>query len=127
MQSNVTKSQFYKLHDNEALALSKTTLDKAMENKEALSGYGLTEAMTDDLEQAIGSYEALVVKPRDTITERKGQTKSLAQLFAETKSLLYDRLDKLMSLFKESEPLFYESYFSARNVINTAARKRKKS
>jgi hypothetical protein len=46
-------------------------------------------------------------------------------LFAETDSVLYDRLDKLVTLFKTSAPDFYALYRNARNIIDTAKRSRK--
>jgi hypothetical protein len=59
------------------------------------------------------------------VEESKQQTANLVHLFAYTDTLLHDRLNKLMRVFKDTEPDFYGLYFNARNVINTAARKRK--
>jgi hypothetical protein len=53
----------------------------------------------------------------DTIGERKQKTTNLAQLFAGLDSTLYDRLDKLLVLFKHSAPEFYGEYRTARNII----------
>ncbi|MDR2806190.1 MAG: hypothetical protein LBB85_11275, partial [Dysgonamonadaceae bacterium] len=57
--------------------------------------------------------------------ERKVYTGNIRQLFVETDSTLYDRLDKLVALFKTSSPDFYALYKNARNIIDTAAKRRK--
>ena len=123
MQMNQTKSKFYSLQDNQKLTRAKTILSKAQEYATELLNYGLDQAKIDSLTNSVNTYESLIIKPRETINERKGKTNALKQLFAEGKSLINDRLDKLMSLFKDSEKEFYSAYFSARNVINTAYRK----
>lgn len=123
MQSAVNKSQLYQVTHNECLALAKTVLQQAQANATALQDYGLEPSMTETLATAVAAFESLLVKPRGIINEKKGQTQTLAQLFADGKSLLFDRLDKLMSRFKTSDADFYNAYFAARNVINTAYRK----
>lgn len=126
-QTNATKSLFYNLHDHDELRQARTIASKARENLEALTDYGMDEAMITSLEEAADRFETVIVKPRSSINEHKGQTEILKQLFADTNSLLIDRMDKMMSLFKLSDPDFYNAYFYARNVINTAYRKRKES
>jgi hypothetical protein len=59
----------------------------------------------------------------DTIGERKQKTTNLAQLFAGMDSTLYDRLDRLMVLFKQTNPDFYGEYRTARNIIFNHERK----
>jgi len=123
LQTSITKSQFYNAQANEKVSMARIVLNKAKENELALKDYGLESRTLNTLTATLEAYEQLVVKPRDVITERKGQTVSMAQLFAETKSLLNDRMDKLITLYKESDPSFYDAYFSARSVINTSYRK----
>lgn len=123
MQTNVVKSQFYKSQHNVMLHLAKTIYEKVLEYKEPLQAYGLTDELMAQLAQSITAFEALISSPRDLVVERSGETRSLSELFAEVKSLLYDRIDKLMAQYKVSEPQFYEAYFSARKVVNTSYRK----
>ena len=123
--TNISKSTFYHLSDNRKLTLMKSILTTANKLPGELANYGFGKLDLDELTDGVAQYEVLIVSPRDTINERKGKTRTLAQLFADTKSLLYDQLDKLMSLFKESDLDFYNAYFDSRNVINTAYRKRK--
>lgn len=122
-QTNITKSHFYNAHDNQKISLAKSILANAIGFAEEMKSYGLEQTMLDELAATVTAYETLIAKPREVQTDRKAQVKSLSQLFAETKSLIYDRLDKLMVLFKDSERAFYDAYFSARNIINTSYRK----
>ena len=61
----------------------------------------------------------------DTIGERKQKTTNTVQLLAKIDSLFYDKLDKMIVLFKKTNPDFYDEYRTARNFINTTARKSK--
>jgi hypothetical protein len=63
--------------------------------------------------------------PTSEIGKRKVQTGTLRELFVQTDSLIYDKLDKIMRPFKTSNPDLFALYSNARNIINTAARKRK--
>ena len=125
MQTDIFKSKFYRLHGNQKLALAKSIYGAARPLADALIDYGLITEELDDLENLVIEYNDVIVKPRGTINERKGMTADMALLFADTKSLLNDRMDKMMRLFKNDNTNFYEAYFYARNVINTAYRKKK--
>jgi hypothetical protein len=119
---NVNKSLFYNGHDGDALALAKNIADEAHSHEAALVEYGINAAAIVALDTAIVAFGSLIVKPRTTIGERKVYTGNLKQLFAQTDSILHDRLDKLIALFKTSAPEFYALYKNARNIINTATR-----
>jgi hypothetical protein len=121
----VTKNMLYRQHDNVMLSIARRVRAEVYANAGSLESYGLSKDVLSALETAIARYETLIVAPRIVVTETKQITSNIARLFAETDTLLNDRLDKLMSLFKLSEPNFYAIYFNARNIINTAARKRK--
>jgi hypothetical protein len=60
----------------------------------------------------------------DAITTRKQKTTNLKELFARLDSALYDRLDKLIVLFKSSHPDFYNEYRTSRNLIDTSHRQK---
>jgi NADPH-dependent 7-cyano-7-deazaguanine reductase QueF len=59
--------------------------------------------------------------------ERKLYTSSFRELFVAADSIIYDRLDKFIRLFKTASLEFFTLYSNARNIIvNTAAKKEKK-
>jgi hypothetical protein len=126
-KAKVTKSRMYQQHDSETLDIARRIHAEAQANAETLETYGLSKEALAAQETAIARYETLLAAPRVVVTGTKQKTANIAYLFAKTDTLLNDRLDKLMSLFKLSAPDFYAVYFNARNIINTAARKRKQA
>ncbi|MDR1181787.1 MAG: hypothetical protein LBL13_07395 [Bacteroidales bacterium] len=122
---NVNKSQLYRMEDNTLLVKANEILAKATEAATALEEYGVDAAEIADLAKCTADYEAVIVKPRTIIGEHKLHTTNLKQMFVETDSLVFDKLDKLINLFKVSDPDFYNSYKNARNIINLSPRKKK--
>jgi hypothetical protein len=122
---NVNKSAFYRKHDSAALTLAKIIAAEADANKDVLRDYGVTDGDRSDLDAAIAQLGDLINTPSGVIGERKMYTDNLRGLFVAADSIVYDKLDKLIRLFKISSPDFFALYGNARNIINTAARKRK--
>jgi uncharacterized protein (UPF0297 family) len=123
---SVNKSMFYNGHYNDSLIMAKNISTEAHNRTSELQEYGIDETAIKALDEAITAFEQVINKPHAAISERKLHTGNLKQLFAETDSTLYDRLDKLVTLFKTSDPDFYTLYKNARNVIDTAKRSKKK-
>jgi len=122
---SVNKSMFYNRHYFDVLTQAKSIAAEVHKHASELSAYGIDEVSIKELDEAIEGFEQVINKPLATINERKLYTDNLKQLFAETDSILYDRLDKLIILFKTSYPEFYFLYKTSRNVIDTAKRSRK--
>ncbi|MDR1678350.1 MAG: hypothetical protein LBR81_01040 [Prevotellaceae bacterium] len=122
----LSENSFYRMEDNAKLAKAQQLGDRAQEQASELKNYGIDEAEITAINASINAYEALISKPLDAIGVRKQKTTNLVQLFAALDSTLYDKLDKLMVLFKNSQPDFYSEYRTARNIINTSARSKKK-
>lgn len=120
---SINKYMLYSKHDNEILRMAKNIALELENLLPMLSEYGLDpHADLTMLNKIIAGFESLINKPQITVSERKIHTTNLKQLFVEADSLLYDQLDKLVSLFKASAPDFYNLYKTARNVIHTGKR-----
>lgn len=124
-KTRMTKSMLYNTTQHEAITLAQSILTIARDNASGLVDYGIDSDFIDKFEESIASYERQIAEPRYAIAERKSVTAQLVALFAKSDTLLNDRIDKMMSLFKISDPSFYAVYFNARNIINTASRKQK--
>jgi hypothetical protein len=122
---SVNKSSFYRAHSQAALALAKTIAAEANTFGSDLYNYGINDTDRAELDAAITRFEKLINTPVGVVVERKTHTDNLRELFVAADSVVYDKLDKLITLFKTSAPDFYSMYGNARNIINTAARKRK--
>jgi hypothetical protein len=119
------KSEFYNTHIQDALNLAQNIADEANTYGVRLHDYGISDADCIELNDAIVQATELKQAPKGVIVERQSYTSNLRQLFVAADSIIYDRLDKVMTTFKTSAPEFYALYSNARNVVNTAARKRK--
>jgi hypothetical protein len=122
---NVNKSVFYRNHDQATLTLAKIIFTEANAHSAALTDYGVNNADIAELETAIAQLEGLITAPSGVIGERKLYTSNLRELFVAADSIIYDKLDKLIGLFKSSSPEFFTLYSNARKFVNTAARRRK--
>jgi hypothetical protein len=122
---NVNKSMFYQTHNQTCLTMAKIIAAEASAHNSILNDYGITPSDIMDLNNAIVQFESFINAPAGVIGERKMYTGNLKELFVDADSLVYDQLDKLMVPFKTSSPEFFQLYSNARNVVNTAARKRK--
>ncbi|MDR1154236.1 MAG: hypothetical protein LBL04_05950 [Bacteroidales bacterium] len=122
---NVNKQMFYNAHDQEALTLAKMIADKANVNVANLPDYGINASDIAELDAAIAQVEKLINAPAGVIGERKLRTGSLRELFVAADSIVIDKLDRLIRVFRTLSPEFFALYGNARNVVNTAARKRK--
>lgn len=87
-----------------------------------LVDYGVTAAEITGLQSAIDKYVAVVTAPRNATTVRKGATAEINTLMKDSMKILNNRMDKLMSEFKESKPNFYQEYFDARIIVDSGAR-----
>jgi hypothetical protein len=122
---SVNKSMFYAVQNRALLSLAKIIAENANIHAYVLRDYGVTDNDCAELNEAIAQFEKLMTAPSGEIGKRKVQTSTLRELFVQTDSLIYDKLDKIMRPFKTSNPDLFALYGNARNVINTAARKRK--
>jgi hypothetical protein len=120
----INKSMLYQGHVMDAVIRAKNIAEEAATFAGELQLYGIGEEERNALTEAITQCELLVNKPAETRDERKFYTGSLKQLFALTDSTLYDELDQLIDLFRDSAPEFFTLYKISRNIIDPASRKK---
>ena len=120
--NGLSENSFYRLADNASLALAQQILILAKKYSNELKNHSIEEKEINEIETSIEAFHNLIAKPMDTITERKEKTTNLVQLFAKLDSTLYDKLDKIMVIFKDSNISFYNEYRTSRNLIVTSVR-----
>lgn len=98
-----------------ALALAKEHINN-------LSDYGVSGADVSDLEKEINDYITLVAAPRSEIVTRSQATSLLKELIKKQMGLLNMKIDKIMVMFKDTQPVFYNEYKSARIIVNMGVR-----
>jgi hypothetical protein len=121
----LSDSSFYKLQDNVKLTLGQRLYELAQQHAAELAPYGFDNGKIEEIGAAVAAYNKVIANPLDAITTRKQKTDNLKELFARLDSALYDKLDKLIVLFKSSHSDFYGAYRTSRNFINYSARSKK--
>ncbi len=98
-----------------------TVIARANTKKTELATMQVTQANLDELQEALQTYQSAKAKPRTAVVERMVQTETLPTLVREAGNILRDQIDKLVNLFRRSNPEFVAAYRSARVVIDRAA------
>jgi hypothetical protein len=127
-RTGLTKSTLYGGYVMDAIIAAKNIAEEAAVHAADLPPYGVDEQQRNALSESIAQCELLLNKPAETRDERKLHTGSLKQLFAAADSTLYDELDPLIDLFRDTAPDFFTLYKTSRNVIYpTGGRKKTNS
>lgn len=119
---NFTRSEFKRTRDSIIIEKCRLIHDEANAVISSLASYGIISATLTDLTTRINNFVGYVAAPRTSITQRKGATMELVELFNECDLILKSKLDKLMEQFKTTQPKFYKHYFNARIIIDLGTR-----
>jgi hypothetical protein len=117
MEVDLTVSDLTRMREDSLAARCQNIHDAGVENLAALGDYGITQDALNSLQTAIDTYSADTPKTRTAISQRKTTTANLAALFDETDTLLKDRLDRLVQIFKAAHPEFVQAYEVTRRVV----------
>ncbi|MDR1180564.1 MAG: hypothetical protein LBL13_01095 [Bacteroidales bacterium] len=123
---NVNKSMFYNTRDNDVIILANVIAAEAEKHIDEIKDYGIDQTEIDILKNAIATFTTHIQKLQTTKKERKVATTNLKFLFAKVDSVVYDLLDKHITLFKSSAPDFYLQYKAARNLIEMRRKKQER-
>ena len=113
-----TLSSLDKLPDDALEDTGRSVSALATANLAALVAYNITQADVTELDQFTTRFHGLKTAPRTAIAGRKGETDTLPDLISSTTSILRNRLDKLMTKFKKTNPEFFAGYRSARVIVD---------
>ena len=116
--AKVTDSGLRRLADTKLKGASQGILDLALSNATDALTYGITPAVTDNLSTKLTAFSVSLTKPKLSIDELKQITADLDKAFKQD-DVLFKTADKLMKLFKDTNPAFHDSYFNLRKVVNT--------
>jgi hypothetical protein len=111
-----------KSRENDLACLGIFIHEKALELLAPLAEYGVTLEMLTDLQEATDEYIAIIPKTRAGIVTQSTSTSLIKQLFEQFDKLLL-RIDKLVTILRFSDNLFYNEYFGNRKIIRRGARK----
>ena len=117
----VSPSSLHRFTDEELANRASTVLEKANAQKTSLAAFHVTQANIDELSQALQNFKTIKEKPRQTTAERVAETSSLPSLIRDANDILRNRIDRLVNLFRRSNPKFVAGYKSARVIVDRAA------
>ena len=117
-QVELTLSALDKLSDDELEETGTRVAGLATANLAALADYGIVQADVTALTAFTTQFHGAKTAPRAAVVDRASQTATLPDKIAGVTSLLRNRLDKLMTKFKKSNPEFYAGYLSARVIVD---------
>lgn len=100
-----------------ATALYQATQDAAYK-KPLQTGYALTDARLQELQDALAAFDDLKTLPRQAIIAGKTARASLRAEFAELGTLLQDRLMRQLRKYERQAPAFYARVVAARQVVD---------
>ncbi len=117
-QSELTLSGLDKLADDDLEETGTRIAGLTTTNLAALADYGITAADVTELNNLTTQFHNVKTAPRTAVAGRAGQTATLPDMIAEATSILRNRLDKLVTRYRKTNPDFYAGYQSARVIVD---------
>jgi len=93
------------------------------DNSKALKTFGITAGNISDLQTAIDDYQAILVSPRNAVTQRSAHGTALGNLFKQANDILKSQLDKVAVQFKSTAETFFVAYKKNRAVVGPGVAK----
>ena len=118
---DATPSQIDYMRDNDFYTYAKLVINEVTPIMAALTPYGIVAADLTAANTSANIYLIAIQSPQVQINERSSSKKALNILFAETTSLLNNKLDKLMGIFITTNPNLYDAYMGARAIDDTGS------
>lgn len=119
-----TRSQLNSLRDTTLTGACNILAEKAGQNLNNLTDYGITQAVIDAFKARVLLYHNMVSAPRVATSERKTAGGLLSQHIREAKQILKERLDVDAEHFETANPEFYALYQNLRNTPDYGTRKK---
>lgn len=119
--TSISRTSLDKLGDEELSNRAANVLTEANARKTALAAFGVTTANITELEQALERFNASKANPRTATAARVVQTESLPILIRDLSGMLRNEMDKMVNLFRRSQPEFVAGYRAARVIVDRAA------
>ena len=99
-------------------AITRNIVKIAQERLTDLANYGVTENMLTEILTSLEEFNGMIGKPRSIRNSKFVALETAAQLFDECNDLLRNKTDKVMLMFRDSNPDFYSSYERARKIVD---------
>ena len=111
-------TELYRIKDDLLAPTCQNVYNAASGLATPLAPYGITPAMLTAFQAAITDYSVAVPKPRTAKSVKSTYTKNIGIAMKDIDLLLNDQLDKLVIAFKPTKPDFFNSFNTARKIID---------
>jgi len=119
--TDVTRTSLDRMGAEELSNRATSVLAAATTRKTELATLQVTQANLDELDQALQDFNAAKTGPRTAIAERSVQTESLPRRVRTVNGILRNKIDRMVSLFKRTNPDFVAGYQRARVIVDRPA------
>ena len=116
--SNFTSSSIGRIREQDLYPKMKSLIDLIRKHIAELADYGITLAELDEIENKVSDYKDLIGGARKIRNNVFVHINEIGQLIDEGNAIVRNRLDKLMQMFKETNPAFYDLYKRSRTIID---------
>ncbi|MGQ1889979.1 hypothetical protein ACT29H_06015 [Thermophagus sp. OGC60D27] len=118
-QMSDTQTDLFRLPYNDFYIKVEAIINKALELQEVLvSDFGLSAQQITDVQNDLNQLLQIDGLPRAFQIKSSVATNQIDLLLSDANKLLKNRIDKLMSIFKHSDPNFYHGYQKARMIVD---------
>lgn len=117
-----SRTDLSQVRDAVTLQRCEVIKDTALDVLGSLGTYGINGSDVVALQNLIEDFALSIAAPRTAITERKGATSDMVELFSGADIVLDEKMDKLAEQFKATDPHFYKLYFDARIIVDRGVR-----
>jgi Xaa-Pro aminopeptidase len=119
--TDVTRTSLHRMGAEELSNRAASVATEANARKTELAMLHVTQANLDELNEALEDFNSAKSGPRTATAARAVQTQSLPRLVREASNILRNRIDRMTSLFRRSNPDFVSGYQIARVIVDRAA------
>ena len=119
---NFTAWNIKKSRDSHLSGICNIVIGCATEQLAELASYSVTDALVQELQQLLLQYSTIKTKPKSVRGEVKNATENLLVHFKDAITILNNRLDLDIEVFKVSNYDFYSQYHTARMINKTGGK-----
>jgi hypothetical protein len=120
--ANVRVSKLEDMRDTELVNKAEMIYAKLLANVADLTDYQITAATVTEFRAKIDNFANALGVRESSAARSTGATANLQMYFTEADDILNEDMDRMMEMFKQSEPGFYNEYFAARVIKNLGIR-----
>jgi hypothetical protein len=119
--ADLSPSRLHQMGAEELANRATNVLAQATARAQDLAASNVTPANINELSQRLEDFNTAKEQPRTAMAHKTVHTGSLASLLSDTSGLLRNEMDRLVNLFRRTNPEFVAGYRAARVIVDRPA------